>query len=237
MPNINVFPGIDNPQGGSTFLANLETMPNVCPICHHAVLAGPWNAQGLSTGPSIESPVEVVFRCPHADCQHLFIGYYEFIGGSGNKFKLMRLKPTEPKIDEFGETIAAVSPSFIEIYGQALTAEAHNLDQLAGMGLRKAFEFLVKDFARSNNRDRSDEILAMPLGAVINEFIDDPKLKDIAKRVTWLGNDETHYVRKWADLDVTHLKQAIRVAVLGIERVVLTDKIIAGMPDSPRKQP
>jgi hypothetical protein len=37
----------------------------------------------------------------------------------------------------------------------------------------------------------------MLVSSVIEEYIDDSDLKEIAKRAIWLGNDETHIVRKW----------------------------------------
>lgn len=38
-----------------------------------------------------------------------------------------------------------VSPQFVEIYNQAKAAESFQLDQITGLGLRKALEFLIKD--------------------------------------------------------------------------------------------
>src|SRR5687767_3154472 len=44
----------------------------------------------------------------------------------------------------------------------------------------------------------------------------------IAKRATWLGNDATHYYRKWEDKDIHDLKNLIELTVLWIESVELT---------------
>ncbi len=50
-------------------------------------------------------------------------------------------------------------------------AEAIGLDQLEGIGLRKAMEFLVKDYAISKNPDQEEDIRSKFLGACINEYI------------------------------------------------------------------
>ena len=69
------------------------------------------------------------------------------------------------------------------------------------------------------------------LGKCINEHIENQKLKDIAKRATWLGNDETHYVRKWQGKNITDLKLLIDLTVHWIETEILTEKLIAEMPE------
>ena len=37
---------------------------------------------------------------------------------------------------------------FLTIYNQSLSAEDNNLDQIAGIGYRKALEFLIKDYLK-----------------------------------------------------------------------------------------
>lgn len=44
-----------------------------------------------------------------------------------------------------------------------------------------------------------DDIKARPLAQVINNFVDNENIKQCTKRAVWFGNDETHYVRTWAD--------------------------------------
>lgn len=47
----------------------------------------------------------------------------------------------------------------------------------------------------------------------------------------WLGNDETHYVRKWEDKDLKDLKKLISLTIHWIEMDALTVEVIADMPD------
>jgi len=66
---------------------------------------------------------------------------------------------------------------------------------------------------------------------VIQERIADPNIKAMAKRATWLGNDESHYVRKWDDPDMTKLKQLIALTVSWINTHQLTKRYVKDIPD------
>ena len=48
---------------------------------------------------------------------------------------------------------------------------------------------------------------------VINEYYGDfPRIQSLAKASAWIGNDETHYIRKHENLDVSTLKSFILAA-------------------------
>jgi len=131
----------------------------------------------------------------------------------------------------FSETINEVSPSFVEIYNQAVSAESHDLDQLVGIGLRKSLEFLIKDFSCLQHPGKDEEIRTTLLSACITRYIDDVNVKECAKRAAWLGNDETHYTRRWDDRDINDLKLLVRLTVNWIENVILTKKYLSEMAD------
>ena len=76
------------------------------------------------------------------------------------------------------------------------------------MGYRKALEFLIKDYLISLHLDKEEEFRKAALGNCINK-IDNSSIKELARRATWLGNDETHYIRKWEDRDIHDLKNLI----------------------------
>jgi hypothetical protein len=46
-----------------------------------------------------------------------------------------------------------------------------------------------------------------------------------------LGNDETHYVRKWEDKDLTDLKTVIELTLHWIEMAEMTDSVMNDMPE------
>ena len=55
-------------------------------------------------------------------------------------------------------------------------------------------------------------------------------MRAAAKRATWLGNDETHYVRRWEDKDITDLKNLVRLTVNAVENAILMRQYEKEMP-------
>jgi len=47
--------------------------------------------------------------------------------------------------------------------------------------------------------------------------------KSVAERATWLGNDETHYYRKWENKDISDLKALLRLTINAIENQLLAE--------------
>lgn len=132
----------------------------------------------------------------------------------------------------FSEIINDVSVSFGKIYNEAYSAEQMGLMEICGPGYRKALEFLMKDYAIQGKDEQTvDKIQKMALAKCIEDYIDDEMIKAVAKRAVWLGNDETHYVRKWEEKDVQDLKGLIRLTILWIEKVKETERLLAEMPE------
>ena len=65
----------------------------------------------------------------------------------------------------------------------------------------------------------------------IKEYVDNDNIKKVAERAAWLGNDETHYVRKWEEKDVQDLKGLIRLTIWWIEQTTETVKLLEEMPE------
>jgi hypothetical protein len=208
----------------------IEGIPDFCPLCHKGVR--PEYIAGSVMEEIGGGLVQAVFRCPIESCQELFIGTYTLAlikERHPSTYKLHHVAPINAEEELFSETIKGISPSFVEIYNQAIAAEAQNLSQIVGIGLRKALEFLVKDFAIAQSKDNEEEIKAGLLGTCIDKYIDDVNVKGCARRAAWLGNDETHYIRKWDDKDIHDLKLLVKLTVNWIENVLLTNEYIEGM--------
>lgn len=199
--------------------------PDKCPICHHHGDIITVNAVSVQK----ESGVEVVFRCPFQECQRVFIGSY----GQPTSPDLLSLQPSVPDTTLFPQLVRTISPTFIEVYGQAEQAEHLGLKHIAGPGFRKAFEFLIKDYAKSaTDTPRHEAIEKAFSGKVVDEFIGDPRIQAVAKRALWLGNDETHYLRRWGGKDLEDLRTLIRLSVNWIEIERLSASYTEEMPES-----
>lgn len=189
-------------------------LPNHCPHCGTTMT--PNIHFGVSTQ-SIRDEVGIVaimVNCTTDQCKRFFSLSYDFTYISGKRSSMLIQEEYRPPIKvELPENIEKVSKTFVEIYSQATIAESEKLDQIAGVGYRKALEFLIKDYAIKNNPDDEEKIKKKMLGSVISEYLDDfRKLQNLAKAATWIGNDETHYERKHTDKDIRDMKAFIRSA-------------------------
>jgi len=215
--------------GGSTI--QVDAYPDTCPVCHTSVQPVFLLARTLSDPPAF-STVDVVFQCTKPTCRSIIIGRYKGNNYSSAPFVLASVMPETPQGSAFNAEIETISPTFVEVYNQAMAAEAMNLDQLVGMGLRKALEFLVKDFAISlaATDEEKAKIKKKQLGPCIEDHIKDVPVRKAAKRATWLGNDETHYERRWVDQDITDLKNLVRLTVNAVESAILMQQYETEMP-------
>ena len=98
-----------------------------------------------------------------------------------------------------------------------------NLNEIAGIGYRKALEFLIKDYCIDKNKEQEEKIKKEPLSQVITNYILSDKIKNFAKASIWIGNDETHYVRKYEDKDIKDLKRFISATVAYITYELIAD--------------
>ncbi|QUH29612.1 DUF4145 domain-containing protein [Vallitalea guaymasensis] len=172
-------------------------MPDKCPICNYA--CEPIPVLSYNRGKNFNDNSEVVFlvcACPRNDCKELFLVRYKKIYYDADMYSLVGYSPFKYKDIIFEECISDISQTFVDIYNQAMKAEKYNLIDIAGVGYRKALEFLIKDYSIKKNPDSKNEIENSFLGKCITTFIKNENIKLCAKRATWIGNDETHYLRK-----------------------------------------
>ena len=168
--------------------------------------------------------------CPNSSCNKHFV-LKEYYTGS---FTVV-LPNSGPARKQFSETINRVSAEFSEIYNQAFYAEQVSLNQICGAGYRKSLEFLIKDYLLSSlsedDAEKKERIKKKFLGNCIAEDVSNEKIKAVAQRAVWLGNDETHYIRKWTNKDVSHLKGLIELTVRWIESELETQELLNDMPE------
>jgi hypothetical protein len=173
--------------------------PAHCPICHHWI-------QALDTGQHwtvANGRLEIVFRCPRPDCERFFIGRYKSrsdVSPQTPSFVFSESVPLTIETSKSDEIIQKMSADFVSVYREAEEAELRNLKLVCGPGYRKALEFLIKDYVIKQNPSKDDEIKKMNLGKCISDFVKNDKVREVAARAVWLGNDEVHYLRKWVSV-------------------------------------
>lgn len=199
--------------------ANFERVSIECPFCHSRI-----------TPDYLFYHRDTLFAlCSNSNCgKHLMLQR-----DSWGKYTVVAPNSL-PKSKSFSTIIKEISPSFDSIYNQAFCAEQLSLDQICGVGYRKALEFLIKDYLISTLESDAEKeaIKKKPLGSCIQDDISDSRIKQVAKRATWLGNDETHYVRKWDNKDVSNLKDLIDLTIRWMESEIETRRLLEEMPES-----
>lgn len=191
---------------------------DMCPICNTHIVAA--DICGCIYKHDGKIQAAILNYC--SGCQSTFMSTYkaginrERFGNGHVQYDAIEHLSSDPVCfvaDKFSDNITAMSPLFVEIYNQAKQAETLKMAHIAGMGYRKSLEFLVKDYAIHFNPEKAEDIKSMPLAQCIKSYIDNSKIKTLAEKSAWLGNDETHYVRKHADKDIEDLKRFINACI------------------------
>lgn len=212
--------GIISDKGNVTIM----NYPEECPFCHKAI-----TPQALFSYKKSQK-LEVIFVCPNLSCDKCFIGYYRLVS-SPSQYSFDGEITVGTQVGKtFNDPIDNISPSFVTIYNQAFAAEQLHLKEICGVGYRKALEFLIKDYAILNYPTGKEIIEKKLLGPCITEFVTDDRVKSVAKRAVWLGNDETHYIRKWEGKNLNDLKKLIDLTVHWIEMEALSKSFEEEMP-------
>lgn len=194
-----------------------------CPICHVSLEPTILHEIVTTDESGKEAMLSVLSLCSR--CRGTFLSTYavikdEAIFRDKRAFNIEHIQsvPLTPVSESFPENIQNVSPRFVDIYNQAYQAEQLKLSDICGMGYRKALEFLIKDYLLFKNPDDSDVIEKKPLSQCVDDLVQlNPAMKAVAKAAVWLGNDETHFVRKYMNYDTQDLKQLIHATVTMIE--------------------
>ena len=214
----------------------LDELPGECPYCFKSIqpklIAGFFNEN--------HELAEIFMHCPDKSCYSTFIGYYNGSFRPNGMYNVIDCEYSHVgkgaiKESIFSDIIRKYFSRFCEIYNEAYHAEQEALFQICGVGYRKALEVLVKDYIIKKNPEKKSLVIKTALFNCINDHIDNSNIKEVAKRATWLGNDETHYEKEFIDKDVSHLKDLISLIVSWIEMEEKTSKYIVDIPSKKKK--
>ena len=182
--------------------------PSQCPHCHKGM-------EPTFIFQNAEKDVSYsLWKCTFRDCGKQFIVFHKIEGGG--IIHLNGYLDGNPIGPFWPETIKNLKSKFIEAYNQALKAEYLGLDEISGMGFRKAIEYLVKDYLIQRDSSLEGKIENKLLASVIWENFSSPQesdLKDLLQRATWLGNDMTHYLKYHENFDIDDLKELIKLVM------------------------
>lgn len=199
-----------------------------CPRCHTS-FNGEIVSSHLFSEDKLYKRLYVLHYC--SACEQAFIGTYLASYPFFENYIPTERWPSTPEPQSHDSSVANLSKSYVEIYAQAWQAEQYNLTKLCGMGYRKALEFLVKDYAIYRVPGDAETIKTLPLAKCIDKYIDSPRIKSLAQRSAWLGNDETHYVRDHPDRSYLDIKKFLHA----IETFISADLAVDDAESIPHK--
>lgn len=151
--------------------------------------------------------VFLIFQC--TACNKMFTATYQV------KEKRSEICGITPNVisSYSDELIFSISPRFISLYNQALRARDNNDFDLAAIGYRSAIEVLIKDYAINElNKDKT-EVTKKKLNDAISEYLPDSGFMNSADVIRYLGNDYTHYDRKYPNLDFNVLDKYMDIFI------------------------
>lgn len=199
--------------------------PKICPMCNRGIT--PDNKIDYHNRKT--NKIYIFFYCP--SCGECFVSSYKLLEEievynhyDYHCLDFVESYPTRPIKKTFDKCIEDLSPMFCVIFNQAISAEVSNLNQISGIGYRKALEFLIKDYCKFRHPESEKAIESNMLSKVISDYIDSEKIKNLSKASAWIGNDETHYIRKFEDKDINDLKRFITATVAFITYDLTSDE-------------
>lgn len=195
--------------------------PGVCPYCE--INCDARNIMQYSYDYSSNNRIIfLILQC--TACNKLFTATYNI---KNNSSELWGVLPKDIQVFN-DDNIEQISPRFIEMYNQALFAKENGHLNLAAIGYRTALEILVKDYAINELQKPSGEVVNKKLFDVISEYLPAHTLVSTADVIRILGNDHTHYERKYPKLDFDLLEQYMNIFI----SLVKTQLLIAHPPVS-----
>lgn len=174
--------------------------PATCPHCGFGTDATFLN----KTVFDFESKFLLLATCKCTSCQKTFFFLCEREPKGDGKFIYMH--PSISFSPFKSNILEKISPRFIEMYNQSLQAEFAKSYDLAAIGFRTSLEILIKDFAITELYIPEDEAAKKTLCDAISSYLGQTDLLKTADVVRILGNDHTHYKRKYPQHDFDLLK-------------------------------
>lgn len=199
-------------------------VPDKCPICQYGIDMSTCNYSNYHDihDDSKSFNIISIYSCPH--CHNGFVIMHHMkVHKNGYIEKSQSVYPTTSSGLQIDEDIRQISPEFCEIYNQCLIAKNEGLNQIYGMGFRKALEKLVKDYSIHSHREDEEWIRTAKeatLHKCIEKYFKDSDAKTALMACKWLGNNETHYENCNTDEDLQLFEDLIEDTLYYIHREI-----------------
>ena len=196
----------------TTYFAGEYEKPMSCPYCGiHTDTAETVAQHFLLTG----TQRALVVGCRCTRCKKQFLAVYI---EEDNRLTLNTIIPVADA-DEVHPGLKTVSPEFERIHQQSYRAELRGDIDIAAVGYRTALEVLIKDFAIRELGEEEEEVASKKLAQAIEDYSGTVGMKNAENVVRKLGNDYTHYRKKYEPFGFMELKHyyGIVLRALGVQ--------------------
>lgn len=185
--------------------------PSVCPHCGFGTDA-PLHQKGTF---SFNGHYLFIATCTCTACGKNFFFSCEYNFGKTDYDPI--IYPSIAFTPYSNDIFEKISPRFTDMYNQALQSEFHKNIELAAVGYRSALEILIKDYAINELGLNPEEVRSKKLCSAIGTYLNQEDLVKTADVVRILGNDYTHYERKYPQHDFELLKGYMEIFLKQIE--------------------
>lgn len=196
------------------FSSSTEKFESVIPVeCPHC---GAYSTPQISAHTSISySGMKIWFFIFYNDCcdKQSFAIYKK----QGSNAEFLGILPVVHKMPQLPESLGKISPRFVSLFQQSFDAEQNSYFELAGSGYRNAIEVLIKDFAIQELKVPEKEVRKKSLSQAIEAYLPSINASISADVMRVLGNDYTHYERKYEDIDFQVLKRYLQIFINSID--------------------
>lgn len=198
----------------SSFNNGTYSKPATCPHCGYGVDAPVIEKHTLSMGNNTYI-LTGICRCTHCS-NTFFFACFRNLAKSPDALCTLCF-PSNSFVPYKNDVLSKISERFIQMYNQALNAEFNRSLDLAAIGYRSSLEILVKDYAISELGVSEDEAGKKSLCDAIGTYLKQDELVKTADVIRILGNDYTHFKRKYPDFDFNLLKYYMVIFMKQIE--------------------
>ncbi len=197
----------------NTFASNFVgtyKKPATCPFCGYGTDAPITNKNHFQ----LNDHYVIMATCKCTSCGQTFFFVSEYL--NGHEYEPIMI-PSISFIRYENKILSKISERFIDMYNQALQSEFVGNYELAAIGYRTALEIIIKDFAINELGIPREAVVKKKLYDAIGEYLNQNELINTSDVVRILGNDHTHFERKYPQHDFELLKGYMDIFLKQIE--------------------
>ena len=214
-------------------------IPPGCPVCDVASHLLNNNIYSFMVEKSdFSANLYSCYVCPN--CLNAFMTHYttDYVNDDDEEsvYPITGYSPSPYNKIYIQENIKDFSPRYCTVMTQAALAEQNSLNEICGIGYRKALEIIIKDYSKKHFPDCADKIEKCHLAECIKKYVEDEKIKKLAESAKWLGNNETHYLKEDSAFDLEDMKNYIYGVEAIISAELQCDKIELNRANNVKKE-